>query len=586
MVPIWRWKNLPISDKQAIESCGAVQVNDGLVPHVLSAGDMVFHEQYGNGRVLRLLGSGDYFVNFFRDDVNQYCHYDVLRYFKSNGSLVPAAAPPARFSRHALQNWRDGEAPGAAVLPLGQEGQNVALRILEAMRTGVVGERVELYTIGRRAEMAQADFDLQHIDDGAVRVFLGDYGAGKTHMLECIEAKALNQNCLTARVALNSKDVSPSNPQRVYRALMLNLLYPDHSGKDGLMPLFKKARSKGLIPGWLKTGQFHSYLSPALYYFNRYFEKLESLSSRDEFSSELDQQEAAIRHMLDWLEGQEAKELTGSFNRALQQIFPGRPTSCRFPALKDYRTFGHIYSYILSGIAALARQVGYRGLVLLLDEAEMYNILSGREREFADRLFGFYSALALGSEQVHGGDRLPRGGHANHRSVPVVYNPTQQAYKSGIYCAFAMTVDDGGGLRSLLDLLSSDAFVELKPLSSQDYKRLCSIVIDLYRRAYPKFVCGDNAANAMGQVVYKAIEKGAVSGSRQLLRCILELLDYSRLCRSDIGAYVKEMTDNINDSLNLNNEQDGQAVITTDNHDFEQKVATQDYSLSDDSYDF
>jgi hypothetical protein len=66
----------------------------------------------------------------------------------------------------------------------------------------------------------------------------------------------------------------------------------------------------------------------------------------------------------------------------------------------------------------------------------------------------------------------------------------------------------------------------------------------------------------------------------------LELLDYSRLCRSDIGAYVKEMTDNINDSLNLNNEQDGQAVITTDNHDFEQKVATQDYSLSDDSYDF
>ena len=512
---------------------------------VLVVGDNVSHERYGTGRVVRLLENGSYFVNFFITNANQCCRFDELKYLSPNGMSMPVAPPRLRFSRYGRQLW-EGRGPcGIEALPKGEEGQFVALRILEAMRTGVVGERVELYTIGRGLEMEMVSYDLANISDGAVRVFLGDYGAGKTHMLECIEAKALSKKCLTARVALNSKDVSPGNPQRVYRALILNLNYPDHDGKYGLLPLFREARRLKLIEGWLCSERFHTYLSPALYYFDRYSENLEAWAGDPDKQNELNIQEAVVRHMIDWLEGQEARELTDKFNLSLQKAFPGTPSVYKFPALKDYRTFGHIYANILSGISYLARQVGYSGLVLLLDEAEMYNILSSRDRTYADQLFGYYSALALGTQKVRSVQKFPRGGHLNHRNIPVTYNPDGGTYRSGVYCVFAMTMDNGGGLVTLKDQLNEDAFIELNPLSNSDYQRLCSVIIDLYRRAYPSFSCDDKAANYMGQVVYTAMERGAINGSRQLLRCILELLDYSRLCREDIGAYVHEMMEHI-----------------------------------------
>ncbi|MGM9991459.1 MAG: BREX system ATP-binding domain-containing protein [Candidatus Bruticola sp.] len=554
---------------------------------VLAVGDNVSHERYGTGRVLRILEGGSYFINFFISNTNQCCSFKELKYLSPHGVVLPVASPRRRFSRYSCQFSDSPELTGAAALPEGEEGQFVALRILEAMRTGVVGERVELYTIGRSLEMDMVCYDLDNISDGAVRVFLGDYGAGKTHMLECIEAKALSKKCLTARIALNSKDASPGNPQRVYRALMFNLTYPDHDGKYGLLPLFREARRLGLIEGWLSSEKFHRYLSPALYYFNRYADNLESCGSTEEKQSELDNQEAVIRHMIDWLEGQESKELTDKFNASLQRAFPNTPSVYKFPALKDYRTFGHIYANILSGIAYLARQVGYTGLVLLLDEAEMYNILSSRDRTYADQLFGYYSALALGTHKVRSVQKFQRGGHPNHRSVPVTYNPGRDIYKSGVYCVFAMTMDNGGGLNALKEQLSEDAFIELSSLSNNDYQQLCSIIIDMYRRAYPSFLCDDKAAGYMGQVVYKAMERSAISGSRQLLRCILELLDYSRLCRENIGAYVHEMMEHIEAggersgiaSSSVAGTSSEEYLVAEDNFSSEEDVDDEDYNF-------
>ncbi len=563
---------------------------------VLVVGDNVAHECYGTGRVVRLLENGSYFINFFITNANQCCRFDELRYLSPNGSVMSVAPPRLRFSRYGRQLWEGRGPRGVEALPEGEEGQFVALRILEAMRTGVVGERVELYTIGRSLEMEMVSYDLANLDEGAVRVFLGDYGAGKTHMLECIEAKALSKKCLTARIALNSKDVSPGNPQRVYRALILNLNYPDHDGKYGLLPLFREARRLNLIEGWLRGENFHTYLSPALYYFNRYSENLEAWAGESDKQNELNNQEAVVRHMIDWLEGQEARELTDKFNLSLQKAFPGTPSIYKFPALKDYRTFGHIYANILSGISYLARQVGYSGLVLLLDEAEMYNILSSRDRIYADQLFGYYSALALGTQKVRSVQKFPRGGHPNHRTIPVTYNPGSGEYKSGVYCVFAMTMDNGGGLVTLKDQLNEDAFIELNPLSNSDYQRLCSVIIDMYRRAYPSFICDDKAANYMGQVVYTAMERGAISGSRQLLRCILELLDYSRLCREDIGAYVHEMMEHIKlgaavNNLSVHSESEVVADIGADYEaDNDSSVEIANYSseeeIADDNYDF
>lgn len=519
---------------------------------VLKAGDIVDHPGYGRGRVLRIVSGGEYFVNFFLNNNNQYCTASELRWYRPDGRLIPVSLPARRMSRHGSPDSFTGQIKGAAGLPEGEEGEFVALRVLEAMRTGVVGERVELYTVGRLKEMALIDEELKTIDNGAVRVFLGDYGAGKTHMLECLEAKALRSGCLTARTALNSKDISPSNPSRVYKSLMLNLVYPDHSGKEGLAPLFVAAYKRGLTKEWQKKENFHAYISRVLHFFDVFMSNLEARASGDEsISAELlNAQEKAVRHLLDWLEGQNPKQVTKELNLSVMKAFPG--TSMRYytlPALKDFRTFSHIYCYIWSGLAALARQVGYKGLALLLDEAEMYNILDVRNRRFADTMFAYYSLLALGPESVNGLDSRSRGGYRNHRSLPPVYNPGGKAYQSGIYCAFAMTLDDGEGFSSLKRHLDAYCFSVLSQPTDEDYKTLCSIVIGMYRRAYPDFQCADAAAEYMGRLVFKAVQKNALTGSRQMLKCIIELLDYARLCNKELAAYVHEMNDHIDNGF-------------------------------------
>ncbi|MBQ7567322.1 DUF2791 family P-loop domain-containing protein, partial [bacterium] len=129
------------------------------------------------------------------------------------------------------------------MLPEGKEGEMLALRLVEALRTGVApGRWAHLYSIGRDTELALVDCDLQQCrEGGAVRVFLGDYGTGKTHMLDLVRERALQGNFVVARAVLDEQDVSPSHPQRVYRALLDGISYPDCDDAEGLYHLFKRA---------------------------------------------------------------------------------------------------------------------------------------------------------------------------------------------------------------------------------------------------------------------------------------------------------------------------------------------------------
>ena len=55
---------------------------------------------------------------------------------------------------------------------------------------------------------------------GRLRVVVGDYGTGKTHMLECARDAALARNHAVAVATLDSREATPARPRRVYRALI------------------------------------------------------------------------------------------------------------------------------------------------------------------------------------------------------------------------------------------------------------------------------------------------------------------------------------------------------------------------------
>jgi hypothetical protein len=374
-------------------------------------------------------------------------------------------------------------------------------------------------TVGRDTEFALIDEDLAATPQGgSARVFLGDYGTGKTHLLELLEHKAIAGNFLCTRVVLDEEEVPPSHPQRVYRALCRGLRYPDQPG-NGLQPLFERLR-KWESRDFFRPGSslYHSYLSPALAYYRA-----------------LEADEPLADELLTWLEGhpsQSNSELEASLRQRT------RVRQQRLFALKDYRPWAHLYSYLVGGIAYLARQAGYEGLVVLFDEAEFYALLNSTGREFADLVFGYYATAALGPERSKFSlERAKRGGQAIHRSFPPLFQERQP-----LYCVFALT-EDPWGVGTLKNIVGEERLHRLTPLGLRDYQELCLKVVDLYRQSYPNCKAGAEVQNPMGQVVYKGVERGILSNPRQVLKFVMELLDFSRLRPDEIPDYVGEVLD-------------------------------------------
>lgn len=457
-----------------------------------TVGQTVEHPTHGSGEVIRLVRGGRYLMVKFAEGI-------TWQVKPAEVALGPVPTQPV-----AVQ-----------VKP---EPDNTVLQILEALRLGVVPSAgSQLTTVGRERELAMIRDDLADAErGGSARVLLGDYGTGKTHMLECTEALAHERNFITTRVVLDDEEVSPSHPKRVYRELVRRLHYPDKLGVTGLEPLLEAAAE---LPGFLSPSSphYHRYLSPAVAYHR-----------------ELRPGTPLRAELLDWLEGH-----PGISNLELEKSLRAetRLRSQRLYALMDFRPWAHLYAYLVGGISWLARQVGYTGLAILFDEAEFYALLNSSGKEFAEVLFGYYAAAALGRERVEFDlDAAPRGGHAVHRGFPPIYSEGQQP----IYCLFAMT-EDPLGVNLLKRILGEERIVPLVPLGLEDYQELCRRVVDLYKRAYPDFTVGAEVQNPMGQVVYRGVERGVFGNPRQVLKFVMDLLDYSRLRRDQIGDYIKEV---------------------------------------------
>lgn len=397
--------------------------------------------------------------------------------------------------------------------------KNPHLQTLEALRLGVVPrQEPEQLTVARDTELELIAQDLRETPErGAARVFLGDYGTGKTHLLELLEHQAIAQGFLVSRVVLDEEEVPPSHPQRVYRALCRGLRYPD-SQAQGLELLLDKCLQSNLPAKFFQAGSplYHHYFSPVLQYWK-------ALDGEDPLREELQE----------WIEGQPSQSSQELEGRLRQRT---RVRGQRLFALKDYRPWAHIYGYLVGGLAWLAQKAGYQGLVVLFDEAEFYALLNSTGKEFADLVFGYYTTAALGEERSRFSlDRAKRGGQAIHRSFPPIYQVNQP-----LYCAFALT-EDPWGVGALRNLVGEERLHRLTPLKLSDYQALCLKVVELYRQTYSDCKVGNEVQNPMGQVVYRGVERGVLSNPRQVLKFVMEMLDFSRLRRSEVGEFVAEV---------------------------------------------
>jgi hypothetical protein len=436
---------------------------------------LVSHPVFGDGQILDTRWHATEVLVHFQSGLRLWLPTQRVRLLSRLGDVLPGAAEPGLEGIDRVQ----------------------ARRMLEAFRLGIVPHQdVESFTFGREQPIEVADAALSALGRGAGDVFMfeGEYGTGKTHMLEYVHHRALSLGMATSLVQFDPLEVSPHRPKRVYRELVHNLRYLKDGREHGFRDLLLQAAELDFAD--------HVFFGPVLAKLRR--------SDRGHLQSEV---------LWQWIEGESTKEYATE-RRGPYRVRGGQ----RIPALYDFSTAADLYCNIFSGIACIARELGLKGLVLLIDEAEtvtrLWDILYlAKSVNFMD---GLVRTAQNDPDLRHISERMV---HNKVRPVPYIYRDP------AILLLFATTPSpyDYAYIKLANRIRHR---VELAPLSDKALADAFASMVLIYRRAYPGFELSDLAQKQ----VMRAAQKRNVEGVRTFIKFAVESLDVARVGAVRVAA--------------------------------------------------
>lgn len=414
-------------------------------------------------------------------------------------AAVPApAAPPPPPPAPLAPAARPAPAPlSAEALPKLTLDQASAWQTLEALRLGVVPSRGTAdYTVGRAAELEALRALLRQ--GHGCRFLWGDYGSGKTHLLEAFEQQALEAGHAVARLTLDPREQALHHPRRLYQQIARGLRVPGRP-VSGLA---------GLFDG-LSTSPEHK--APHGRQASRFFSPVLFVESHgDEDLAESFQSYARGEDV-------EMEEL----NAVLARLRWGGE---RLLTLSDYRTYGRMYAHLIGTLAVWAEDAGHRGLVLLFDEVERVEALSPAERHYAQEVLQHFAALALPAEQLaFDPEALYKGGQPVHRALPLRFRPEQP-----LCAVFAVTPLEETDAWVRRISTAADLHLRLSTLHQSLHSELVLRLVRLYARAYPGFAPGAGLEARLLARLGELVADGHDS-QRTLVRQLVFGLDQERL---------------------------------------------------------
>lgn len=378
---------------------------------------------------------------------------------------------------------------GDASPALGTIDKVQARRMVEAFRLGIVPHQdVEKFTFGREKQVEIVDAALTALAKGRGDVFMveGEYGTGKTHILEYIHHRALGAGMATSLVQFDPQDVTPHRPKRVYREIVHDLRYIKDGWEHGFRDLLLGAVELDL--------RDHVFWGPVL-------EKLRRLD-RGQLGSEVFWQ---------WIEGESTKEYATEL-RSPYRVRGGQ----RIPALYDFSTAADLYCNILSGLSWIAWQLGMKGLVLLIDEAEtvthLWDII------YLTKSVNFMDGLVRTAQNDPDLRRVnDRMIHNRVKPVPYIYRDPH------ILLVFATTPSpyDYAYIKLANRIRHR---IELEQLSDKALVDAFSTMVMLYRQAYPQFEITDLEQKQL----LREASKRNIEGIRAFIKYSVEALDVRR----------------------------------------------------------
>ena len=371
-----------------------------------------------------------------------------------------------------------------------------ARRMTEAFRLGIVPlQDVEDFFFGRESEARKVEQGLEGLVQGRGDVLLveGDYGSGKTHLLEYVHHRALNMGFAATRVEFDPHDVAPNRPKRVYRELVHSLRWID--GADGarteygFRDLLWRARSLAVDD--------HVFFGPVL-------NRLRRMKEHQPMSEVFWQM----------IEGESSKEYAVQY-RSPYRVRGGHS----IPALYDFSTAGDFYCYIISGLSHMCRELGLKGLVLLIDEAEtvthLWDILAfARGMNFIE---GLIRTSLNDPELKKIDDKLI---HNRVRTTPYIYREAQ------IYLVIATTPQPYDYTYLKMTNYIRNRLV-LQPLRDQALLDAFHRLVAIYQQAHSGFTLPELEKKRMLEHALKRRNEGL----RYFLKFCVEAMDLTRINR-------------------------------------------------------
>ncbi|HJU19746.1 MAG TPA: BREX system ATP-binding domain-containing protein [Stellaceae bacterium] len=316
-------------------------------------GAQVEHAEFGIGKVLAVLGS-TVTVEFFGERLD----VDVGELVVRAGGNGPAAVPAMGQATTDLAFRRSFEAVNLGVVPADPD-QLVKLTI------GGNGVFDEIRGLLRDAQKR-----------GVCRIYMGYYGSGKSHHLRLVKAIALREGWVIASIELDPKAADPAKPSSVYQELLTGLEFPmraDGTRSEDFFDLIKEMRDN-----WTKVRSLRYFrCSP---WFSKGLEALLYLSHRHD--------DPDYVSAVSWLAGQ-VKQIS-----AIRWVNRHAGYRESIPAMPQSKDTGLLYAFHLVVIHEVLKALGYRGLAIIIDEAEHVRTYSANRYVRANNFFDILARCA------------------------------------------------------------------------------------------------------------------------------------------------------------------------------------------------
>jgi hypothetical protein len=319
---------------------------------MIGPGAQVEHAEFGIGNVLTVLGNTatvEFFGEKFDVDVSEL----LLREDNKPAFILTSDGATSDFAFR-----QSFEAVNLGVVPTDPD---------QLVRLTIRGEEV---SDAIRSVLEDAP------NRGACRIFMGYYGSGKSHHLRLVKAIALREGWVTASLELDPKAADPARPSTVYQELLSGLEFPmrtDGTRCGDFFDLVKEMRDNWTTVRSLKYFRH----SP---WFSKGMEALQYLSHRRD--------DPDYVSAVSWLAGQ-VKQISAI--RSIGWRAGYRQPIERMPQTKDT---GLLYAYHLVVLNEVLKALGYRGLALIIDEAEHVRTYSANRYLRANNFFDVLARCA------------------------------------------------------------------------------------------------------------------------------------------------------------------------------------------------